>query len=272
MYKTIKKREGQVALLVLLVSAVVMTIGLGVSRKTVVTTTVEKNEEQLKQAFNTAESGIEYFLGTGKTQFTAVDNLSQAIISTKNIGEGSTVNFDQFTLPNNNLVFWLVGHNADGSIDYSTFYRGNSLSLCVESGFNRAIKVDFFYRDVLSSAYKVKRGGYNLMADYVSGFTNISPGQGTCAGGYKQVDLAAVVSLGSGTPLLLGVKPIGNGARFYLLGSGPIFPIQGIKISSTGAVGDINTGVKRKINVQETFQMPSFMLEAVTAYGSVLSN
>ena len=257
------------ALIVLLVSAVVMTIGLGMSKKTAVNLRVETNEEELKQAFNTAESGIEYFLGTGKTNFVAIDSLSQAEVVTSNIGQGSTVNFNQYTLPNTNIVYWLVAHTDEGEIDETRFYQGATADLCIENGFTGAVKVDYFYQTG-TGVYQVSRSGYNLTADYVSGFTNVTPGQGSCASGYRQQSLG--LTLSGMSPLLLVVKPIGNGGRFYLLGDGQLFPIQGVNISATGKVGDVNTGVKRKVNVIQTYQMPSFALEAITAFGNVLSN
>jgi hypothetical protein len=270
-FKITTKSSGQVALIVLLISAVGMTIGLGMFKKKTANLKVETNEEELKQAFNTAESGVEYFLVTGKTQFTAIDSLSKADVVTKNIGEGSTVNFDQYTLPNTNVIYWLVAHTVDGGIDMGTYYTGTDLSLCLNNTFNGAVKVDYFYRNP-SGNYKVVRLGYNLTADLVGGFSNINPVQGSCASSYRQVALTAALPMGLGTPLILAVKPIGVGGKFYLLGNGPLFPVQGVNITATGKVGDINTGVKRKINVIQTYQMPSFALEAITAFGNVLSN
>lgn len=266
------RNTGQVALIVLLISAVVMTLGLSLSQKTVVDTKIETNEEQLKQAFNVAESGIEYYLGTGSTRFTTADNLSVANVQVSNVGLGSTINFNQFTLVNKTQEYWLSGHLASGAIDYSTYYQGNSLGICLENSFLGSLKVDYFYQDS-SSVIQVTRLGYNLTPGFVSGFADLSPlpGTGSCRTGYRQVTLAA--PLGGGVkPLLLAVKPIQSGVRMYLLGSGQNFPIQGIELTSTGRVGDISTGVNRKINVLKLYQVPSFFLDAITTYGSVLSN
>ena len=69
-----KNSKGQIALVILVISAIVMTIGLSVSKKTVVETKITTDEEQLKQAFNAAESGIDNYLGTGRKTFTASDS------------------------------------------------------------------------------------------------------------------------------------------------------------------------------------------------------
>ncbi|MFZ2153136.1 MAG: hypothetical protein WAV41_03705 [Microgenomates group bacterium] len=271
----INKNKGQVALIVLLISAVVMTVGLSVSRKTVVDTKIDTNEEQLKQAFNAAESGIEYYLGTGETKFVAMDSLSRANVKVTNIGQGTTINYNQLTLVNNTLQYWLVGHLADGGLDYATYYTGTNLSVCVNSGFGGALKVDYFYRDA-GSNFIVAHQGFNTSAGYVSGFSDTGPvaGSGNCITGYREI--ALTTPLGGGiVPLLLSIKPIGSGARMYLYGDGgSAFPVQGIVISSTGMAGDsaAATGASRKINVTKLYQLPAFAMEAITTYGNVLSN
>jgi hypothetical protein len=250
-----------------------MTLGLSAARKTVVDTRVEADQQQLKQAFNAAESGIQYYLGTGSTKFTALDNASVADVVVKNIGNGTTVNFDQFTLASTNLEYWLVGHYTNGGINYGTFYNGTSLSLCIKSPFDGSLKIDYFYLPSWT-VYKVKRFGYNFTSGYVSGYTDVNPAQGSCVAGYKQ--LALNVPLGGGSkPLLLSVRPLKNGANIYLLGDNvSVFPVQGVELSSTGRVGDINTtvGVNRKLSVMRVYQVPGFALDAITTFGDVLSN
>ena len=261
------RSSGQVALIVLLISAAAMTIGLSVSRKTVMDTRIEANEEQLKQAFNTAESGIDYYLGTGSTKFVAPDNLSQADVRVTNVGQGTTINFNQVTLVNKSQEFWLVGHAADGSIDDNNFYQGNSLIVCVKAGFSGSVKVDYFYLDG-ALTYQVSRAGYNLnSAGYVTGYTDMAPVQGSCVTGYRAVSLTVPIG-GGQKPLLLAVKPLKNVVSMYLLGNGQDFPVQGIELSSTGKVGDVS----RKINVSRVYQVPGFALEAITTFGDVLSN
>lgn len=268
----IKNKSGQVAIIVLLVSAAVMTLGLSISKKTVIDTKIDTSEEQLKQAFNTAESGIDYYLGTGSTKFIAPDNQSVADVVVKNVGQGSTVNFNQYTLVNKSQEFWLMGHLADGSVDNATYYTGTSISVCIENTFNGALKVDYFYQDA-GTNYLVYHNGYNFSAGYVNGFSDLSPlpGQGNCNSGYRELTLTA--PLGGGIkPMMLSLKPMRNGTKFYLLGSGANFPVQGIELSSVGKVGDVSTGVNRKINVTRLYQIPGFALDAITTFGSVLSN
>lgn len=261
-------------MIALLVSAVIMTIGLSISKKTVVNTKVETSQEQLKQAFNAAESGIDYYFGTGSTKFVAVDNRSTADISVKNIGGGSTVTFDQFVLSGKGLDFWLVSHDNSGNLDYSSYYNGGAISLCFSNPLTAgAIKVDYFYR--AGGNYFVKRYGYNLLTDAVSGYSNFAspPGQGACIANYRQLNLSVPLAVAGEVPLLLATKNIDTGGRLYLLGTGQSFPVQGITVNSTGRVGDVSVGVvNRSLEVNKTYQVPAFALEAITAFGNVLSN
>lgn len=122
----------------------------------------------------------------------------------------------------------------------ATYYQGTSLSVCAQDAFNGALKVDYFYQDA-GSNYLVQHSGYNFTAGYVNGFSDLSPlpGQGGCITGYRELSLTT--PLGGGIkPLLLSVKPMINGARVYLLGSGSDFPVQGIELSSV-KVGDAST-------------------------------
>jgi hypothetical protein len=270
--KNNSNKKGQVALIVLLVSAAVMTIGLSLSKKTVVDTKIDTDEEQLKQAFNAAESGINYYMGTGSTKYISEDNVSIADVSIKNVGQGSTVNFSQYSLVNKTEQYWLVGHLADGSIDFTSYYNGSSISVCIENSFTGSLKVDYLYLDS-GSNYQVSRFGYNLTPGYVTGYTNLSPlpGTGGCISGFRQVSIPATFG-GGAKPLLLLVKPIRSGTKLYLLGSGSVFPVQGIELSSVGRVGNVSTGVNRKINVVKLYKIPEFLLDAITTFGCVLSN
>lgn len=272
----IKNSSGQVALIVLLISAVVMTMGLSVVKKTVVDTKVETDQQKLKQAFNVAESGVEYYLGTGSTQFLSSDKVSRADVVVKQIGVGATVNFNQYALVNSNVGYWLAGHTATGAIDYATFYTGTSLSLCIESTFTGSLAVDYFYLDV-GLNYKVQRFGYNYLVDYIHGFTNVSPLPPTgvrCIANYREQVISATLT-GGVKPLLLVVKPLRTGVSMYLLGSGQTFPGQGIEIASTGRVGDVTSttaSVSRKLSVDNLYQIPAFALDTITTFGNVLNN
>ncbi len=270
----IEKSKGQVALIVLIVSAIVMTIGLSVSKKSTVDTKITTDQELLKQAFNAAESGIDYYLVTGRTDYVASDNKSTATVKINEIGGGSqTFDLDEVTLRNHSSYTWLVGHHDDGSIDTSVNMAGSTFNVCVNNNFNGALKVDYFY--LSGTTYWVYRSGFNVSTGgRVSGFDNVNPTDNSCSSGRKSIPLSG---LPSGTPLLLVIKPIEGDTNIVVVANGGnSFPDQALEISSTGKAGDVSAGAtanaSRTINMVNQYQVPAFMLEAVTAGGNVLSN
>lgn len=266
-----KYNKGQISLIVLLISAVAMTIGLSVSKKTVTETKIETDEELLKQAFNAAESGVDYYLGTGSTKYTAPDGKTTADVQVQNIGGGETISSEGLVLDKNSMFFWLVNHNSDGSIESNPnpgdFYGGTSVDICLDTNFNKALKVDYFYKEGIN--YKVIRKGYNFDSENktIPGFAAKRDSlAGNCNNGIK-LDLLA-----GSVPLLVVVKPIYGNTNISMIGqAGFPFPYQGVEISSTGRAGDLSSGVNRKVKVLNRYMVPSFLLEAITAGGEVSS-
>jgi Tfp pilus assembly protein PilX len=234
--KRFKDQKGQVILIVMLVSALVLTLGLSASRQATVETKIDTDEEMLKKAFNTAESGVDYYLGTGITQYTADAGTSNsANLSVTNIGGGSTLASDGMVSEGNTEVFWLMGHDTNGNLNTSDYYQKDAVNICSPTASGN-FKVDYFYK--VSRSYQ-----QNNVANCLNSF-----------------------SLAAGTPVLLAITPINFQTSIYITGNGP-FPIQGEEISSVGQVGSVNTVVR----VLNKYQVPIFMLDAITSEGNVLS-
>lgn len=252
-------RKGQVAIIVLLVSAVMMTVGLSLSKKTTTETKLDINEELLKKAFNAAESGISYYLGTGNTNYVAPDSLSEAEITVKNIvADGSVLDFGEYVPANGTEFYWLVNHDNNGDIG-SVYYAG-TLSVCA-TGFTGSAEVNYFYKN--GANFGVNRYGYFFGNNKVNNFTN------DASSGCAPITI-------SGNPLLVTVTPIFGGGKFYVTGSGS-FPVQGVDISSLGRSGDVSTTavgsqVNKKLRVLRRYKIPSFMLTGVVSETSVLSD
>lgn len=263
-----KKISGQIALIVLLVSTVVMTLGLSLSKKSVVETRVDIDDELLRQAFNAAESGVDYYLATegDETSYESGDQ-SMADVSVTDIGNTQTIDFGEYTVEGGMETYWLVGHDStdDNNIDETDSYGGTRISVCWSEGFSGGLKVDYFYND---GDYKVVRRLYNVNGDdYINGADNVADGaNGHCPGG-RGVDINMI-----GTPLLLAVKPIGSGTRLSIVGNAN-FPKMGEEIVSEGRAGDVEEDegvvVRRKVVVQKRFPVPSFMVDALTARGNI---
>ena len=264
------KQNGQVILIVLIVSALIMTIGLSISRKTVVETKIDTDEELLKQAFNTAESGIDYYLGTGRTDYTPPDNTKKVDVSVSALGTGITaLDFNEYSIENNPAIFWMVGHDVNGDIDYGNFYQGPDVNLCVGVSFSGSLKVDLYYKT--GTSFGIARQGFfftNRPASEVGFVDKSGATQDVCSRGSKAIKLNLV---GGSVPLLLSISPIWSGTKISLIGSAN-FPSQGSEISSVGRAGDLTTGVNRKVTVQNRYRVPPFLFEAITAGNDVLNN
>lgn len=253
-----KYKKAQTVIIVLLVSAVLMTVGLTLSKKATTETKLDINEESLKQAFNAAESGISYYLGTGNTNYVSPDNLSTADVNPKKIeANGTRLDFEEFVGVNDIEFYWLVNHLDNGNIG-TTYYNETTVDVC-GTGFTGSMEINYYYE--LGGNFGVSRHGYNFSSDdnrKVNGFTDVV---GSC-----------VTINTPNNPILLTVTPIFNGGRFYISGSGT-FPSQGVDISSTGKTGEVGTGqVNKKLRVIQRYKIPYFLLSGVVSETSVLSD
>jgi len=242
------KNQGQVAIIVLLVSAILLTLGISASQRTITETKIETDEEALKEAFNTAESGINNYLDTKSANYTT-DGSEATVVSSAIGGNGQIVSDGQVAA-NSNQLFWLVNHNEDGSVG-TNYYGSNTVKLTFDTNYTGSIKIDYFY--VSGGTYQVKRWGYNENgSNTVNGF-NASSG--------SSVD----IDLSAGSPLLLSVTPIDKNTNLTLSGSSN-FPQQGEELTSTGVT---NSGVKTQVKTRYIYQVPVFFMEAVTAANMV---
>ena len=247
----IKKRmSGQVVLMVLLVSALVLTMGLSASKNTVIETKIDTDENLLKQAFNTAESGVEYYLATGETQYNS-DNGNASVVTT-DIGNVGSLDSSEVVLNGKPFLFWLVNHEDDGSVG-SDFFDGTINQICVDSSFTGGLKVDLVSFN--GGNYSIRRYGYNM-------------NNGSAVSGFSADNNSCTQSIVVAQGMLLVVTPIGGSTNLSVDGN-INFPSQGEKIVS---IGQMDGGVNTKVTVLNRFdEVPPFMLETITAGNSVLS-
>lgn len=256
------KRKGQVAIIVLLISAMMLTLGLSLSKSATVETKIDINDELLNKAFNAAESGINYYLGTGGTKYNSPDGVSSADLSVKDIvGEGEVLDFSEFTPKNETQYYWLVNHDVNGNIG-NVYYNETSLQVC-GVGFTGSLEINYFY--LSGGNYGVHRYGYNFNSatSRVNGFVDVS---GDC-----------VTVATDRTPLLLAITPYIYGGKFYLkAASGGVFPSQGVEITSTGKAGGVSTSVtgqaSKQLSVEKRYEVPAFMLSGIVSEDSLLSD
>jgi hypothetical protein len=257
MNKMINKQKGQVALIVLLVSAVMLTMGLSISKQTTVNTRIETDDELLKKAFNAAESGIEKYLATGNLKYTAPDDGSEANVTTENLGGGNEIVNPDLTLAKDFAYFWLVSHDSNGDLGID-YYNDATIAIGVEEGFLGLLRVDEFYRT--GGGVSVKRGFYDF------GSTTGVAKEGFTAEGDNEVDWTL-----ESQPILLAISPIEQSTRISVAGNNP-FPIQGELIKSLGTAGRVSAeAVSSQVSILNRYQLPAFLFEAVSG-NSILSN
>lgn len=227
--------------MVLLASALILTLGLSASRQATVETKIDTDQELLKKAFNAAESGIEYYLGTGSLQYGESGSTEgSANLRVGVVGDTQNLSFGNVTLEGGIDYFWLVNHTDTGEIGTEYYSTANpAVNVCNKLGTNGAFKIDYYY----------KVGTVVFKSSVVANTTN------NCVNS---------ISLAGGNSLLLAVTPIGFNPRIEIQGNSN-FPVQGEEISSTGTI----EGVNNTVTVVNKFYVPSFLLEAVTSGGDV---
>lgn len=253
--------KGQVALIVLLISAVALTLGLSASKKAITDTKIDQDEAELKNAFNVAESSIDQYLSNGEKTYTNNDKSATANVTTTDIGNAASITSDGIVLNGQNSLFWLTSHNLDGSICTSscTTYNGTDINLSVDSGFNQGLKVDYFYLSG-TNTYHVKRYTYNFRGSSV--INNATP----------IATSNITIPVGVVTPLLISITPIGGNTNLTL--SGGVFPVQGQEITAVGQVGStaadqVQNTVKTQVKTVSKYDIPDFLLESVSAINEI---
>jgi len=245
----IKQNQGQIAVIILLVSAIVLTLGLSASKVAITDTKVDTDEELLKEAFNTAESAINNYIDNNNTTY--LTEGSSASINSISIGDANTISSEGKILANTNQLFWLVKHNTDGSIgsDTTDYYQGSYFKITSDNP-SVALKIDYFYIDD-SNNYKVDRFGcYTGTNSSFVGFT------------FNCNNNISTVGKNS---LLVSVVPLGGSAKITISGDS-VFPSQGEEIT---AASSTDTGVKTQIKTRYIYQIPSFLLDAMTAKNTI---
>lgn len=244
--KNIKKNNGQIAIIVLLASAIVLTLGLSASKITTTEVKINTDEESLKNAFNSAESAINQYLSIGSTNYLSTTNNSGASIVATNIGGANSLTTGSQVPSGTAQLFWLVNHNSDGSIGNN--YYPSSFTISAEDQ-NIALKIDYFY--IESGVYKVSRFGcYKSSNSNIVGFN---------------FDCSQTINTSSKNSLLAVVTPLNGPTKITISGSSS-FPIQGEDITSNSSTQD---GIKTQIKTKYIYEFPTFMLDAITAKGSV---
>lgn len=267
------RQAGQVLLIVVLVIIVASTIGLSLGSRSITSLRSSTEEAESQKALAAAEAGIERSIqgsipiaiqgenpsnnSSYSTQFTQVQSFSFLI------NGGNLIPKDE------GADVWFVGHNSDGTPDYSSsisanflhLYWGVSTEACGTSTAPAAIQAIVILRNKNTGEIKSSRYAYDSCTARLSGnnFTKGDSGSFTVPGipgvtfGNRTPETGASSDLAKGINdiVLMRVIPIYKDAVIGLYACNRAgnnctpLPSQGYIISSTGTSGSAN----RKLTV-----------------------
>lgn len=272
--------RGQALIVVLLLLAVVLTVGLAVVSRVTTQLSIATTQEESSRALLAAESGIEYQLGnlglglsTGSIPFSG-SGQSSSFSLTKTILDGPPE-----VLPPESLVagesttVFLADHDTEQELlldpSVGQYYSGSSLLVCWnKNGVDiPTAEISIFYRSTGATPFIVNRFAYGPGGDSIYNETT------ECPAALKSVVGGRNISLVVGKPLLLRVRLLGNGSTGAQIAvkaeSGKTFPSQGVKVKSVGEAGSSSKAVE----VFQKYPDPlSFFDIAVYSGGNLVKN
>lgn len=259
-------RQGQIVLIVVLLTVLGLTVGLSLISRTVTDVRISSQIEQSGRAFSAAEAGIESALRVQSSTGTSVGNVqlgdSQAEYSVQQ--QGGTPEAIQFPVSpaGQSLSTWLMAHTDDGVLNESGYsYPPDSpLELCWSSAGsgNPAMIVSFIYKE--GGEYRLAKESYDPDTGRGNNFLPADTGGGYCDGNYSfKKTIYPNTDLGISTSaqlILLRLTPVYVSASSAVKPTANL-PVQGRIITS---VGTTSTNVTRKIQVNQGYQiLPSLL-------------
>lgn len=251
------KERGQALIVVLLVSAIGLTIGLSLASRTTDDSNLATEIEESSRAFSAAEAGLEAaaqqlgVFGTLPTG-TVGSGGRDAKYNVDIVEAGGTASayiFPGELHSNQPITVWLNDYRTQSATDK---YSGSTIELCwgEDGGELSAFEVTFYYKNN-AGTYYLAREVYNPSGStLVAGATNIPQlGAGVVACGSDSFTHRTTVNLttmksntpynisGTYIPLMLKLRPIVENSGTTKLGVAPIgdsLPLQGEEHISLG--------------------------------------
>jgi len=256
--------KGQTVLIILLVMAIMLTIGLSTISSSITDIKISQETEEASRAFYVAESALEesLLLPFGPAPAGSIGGINYQVSKQEQGGE-------EFLLPSlleagKPQIIWLVGHEESGSLktdeNYTgpvDFYWGNK-----ESSEKPALVVSFSFKD--GGNYKVSR--YNFDPDETRRNTNhFDPANvGSYTVGGQDLKFSASIDIPEDIqPYFLKLALIYNSSPQYLgvkvSEANPKLPSQGFCFESNATVE--SSGITRKIKQCKLWQgLPDIFL------------
>jgi hypothetical protein len=253
--------EGQTVLIILLIIAVILTIGLSTISSSVTDIKVSQQTEESSRAYYVAESGLEEAFIAADSEF--VDGIKSGNIGNIDYTVKKTAQGDdaEFLFPyqvsaGDPQTVWLVGHNTDGTLKTSEFYDGTKGNVKICWGENAteksALMVSLVYES--GGSYKIARDNYDSDPGRGNNFKVAGPGMTVKNKNLQYCSGEIQVPSGTGTtpyfvrlnllynssPTSLGVVSVKKGTEDQ-----PSLLTQGYCYTSAATVKE--SGITRKI-------------------------
>jgi hypothetical protein len=267
-----KKTSGQSLLVILLVMAVILTIGLAVASYSITDIKISQQEEESARAFSAAEAGIEEALKSGGDPLDVTVGGITAKVSKSTQGGGHDFDFGGSTFPSGELAnVWLIGHDNQGGFDPTVHFPYNgTITLCwgdIDSqDESPALELALVYDEGGVNNYKVIRQGYDPEGRVV-GFDNPQDVE-NCAAGFafgRDISLSSEGPFGlesNDIPYLLRLKLLYNTEpQPIAIRTSEDLPNQGECYESSASIE--SSGVTRKVRQCQFYQAPPEIFDYV---------
>lgn len=268
-----KKNSGQSLLVILLVMAVILTIGLAVVSYSITDIKISQQEEESARAFSAAEAGIEESLRVGAATSATVGEIT-ANVTEAIQGGGEDFNFGESKFPSGELAnVWLIGHTEEGALDPAiSFPYNGQIKICwgeetTLGSSTPALELALVYQNV-GGEYKVVRQGYDPVNGRTVGFDeSLDKDGGNCDSNLAfgkdiSLDSGAFNLTASDKPYLLRLKLLYNSdLQPIAVQTNSNLPEQGKCYESSATVQV--SGITRKIRQCQFFQAPPEIFDYV---------
>ncbi|MEP7167385.1 MAG: hypothetical protein ABI758_05395 [Candidatus Woesebacteria bacterium] len=248
-----KNQQGQVGIIILLITVVMLTLGISVASRSVGDVKISTSNEQANRALDAAESGVEQALSQNLNNFTPPSSGSGPIsvntqVSQQKVLEafaeqGDTVGVDLNGLPQNTQV------NVEWAKE-STCNKNASVVLTIfnTSGTNPAVR-RLYYRPKASSG--------------CNNGDNFTDANNASTGGYKWM---ATINTLAGDQLMR-IRPLYFGTDIHV--SGTNLPTQAYTVRSTAQ--NSTSKETKVVEVNKTLPVPPNIFDYVLFSGTTIT-
>ena len=240
-------RSGQVVIVILLILAVVLTVGLTMVTRSVTEVSTSTTQEESARALEAAEAGIEAKLGGLEVQ--TIPGATYNLTAT-DFGNNAQVSLVKPLVAGDVTTVFLSQYDLEGQLQ-GVGFTGSKVRVCWGQDVISALESSLYYLDATGTP-KVLRSAFDAdPSSRGNNFTQAGDGVGCPTG--KTYVLSGDIDIPSSPAqaLFLRLKLLYNGSTAHYVSvvnpnsDGQKFPIQGQNVVSAGSAGNTS----RKLEV-----------------------